>query len=93
MDKRFQQKEKGNGMLSENVLTALNIQMNHELTNFYVYKNFSGIADFLGLTGACKWFDIQANEEKGHFDKFYKYILAQHDARTAYQCQFQYHPA
>lgn len=74
METRFQQLQRDNGMLPEPVLTALNIQMNHELTNFYVYKNFSGIADFLGLTGTCKWFDIQANEEKGHFDKFYKYI-------------------
>jgi ferritin len=75
---RFTQKgQKGTGMLTENVLNALTLQMNNELTNYYVYKNFSGIADFCGLNGAEKWFDMQANEEKGHFEKFYKYISDQ----------------
>lgn len=61
-------------MLTENVLTALQLQLNHEITNYYTYKNFSGIADFQGLTGACKWFNKQADEEKSHFDKLYTYI-------------------
>lgn len=76
MDKRFQQKsdKKGKTMLSENVLTALNIQMTHELTNYYIYKNFAGIADFMGLNGTQNWFEKQAEEEKGHFEKFYQYI-------------------
>lgn len=64
-------------MLSENVLNALNIQMNHEMTNYFVYKNFSGISDYLGLNGAEHWFEVQANEEKGHFEKLYKYISDQ----------------
>ena len=76
MELRFQQKSlnKGKNMLSENVLTALNIQMGHELTNYYIYKNFAGIADFLGLDGTKSWFEKQSEEEKGHFEKFYKYI-------------------
>ena len=64
-------------MLSESVLMAMNAQMAHELSNFYVYKSFSGIADFQALIGATTWFEKQSLEEYGHFDKFYKYISDQ----------------
>jgi len=64
-------------MLSETILQALTFQMNSEITNSIIYKNFSGIADYLALTGAATWFDKQSQEEYEHFNKFYKYICDQ----------------
>ena len=61
-------------MLQEPVLQALQLQMAHEFENFQLYKHFSGICDFQSLLGATKWFDIQSQEEYGHFNKFYNYI-------------------
>ena len=61
-------------MLDEKVLIALQLQMGNELKNFYKYKSFSGIADFQALLGATSWFDKQAQEEYGHFNKFFTYI-------------------
>jgi ferritin len=64
-------------MVTESVLMALNFQLNHEITNFYTYKMFSGIADAQGLLGATSWFAKQADEEKAHFEKFHAYISDQ----------------
>lgn len=61
-------------MLQEPVLQALQIQMGHELQNSYMYKAFSGIADFQALLGATSWFDKQSQEEYVHFNKFFGYI-------------------
>jgi ferritin len=61
-------------MLSESVLTALQAQMAHEYGNFHKYKSFAGIADSLGLIGTTSWFNKQAMEEYGHFDKLFTFI-------------------
>lgn len=64
-------------MLSETILKALEIQMMHEYNNSYIYKSFSSIADYQGLIGTTKWFDIQSKEEYGHFDKLFNYLCDQ----------------
>lgn len=61
-------------MLQEPIITALQLQMGHELNNSYVYKSMSAITDYQGLTGATKWFEKQSDEERGHFNKFFAYI-------------------
>jgi ferritin len=61
-------------MLQEPILQALQYQMGHELNNSYMYKAFSGVADFNGYTGACSWFEKQSDEEREHFNKFFKYV-------------------
>ena len=64
-------------MLSEQILTALQFQLSHEITNAYTYKMFSGIADYQGLIGATSWFAKQSDEEKSHFEKIFTYICDQ----------------
>ncbi len=64
-------------MITENILNALNIQMNRELLNSLIYKTFSGIADIYCLNGTSKWFEIQSKEEMEHFNKFFNYICKQ----------------
>lgn len=61
-------------MLKENMLNALNKQINEELYSAYLYLAMS--ADFLakGLSGTANWFQVQAQEEVGHAMKIYGYI-------------------
>lgn len=60
--------------MDKRLIEKLNLQTNHEITNFYIYKNFSGIADYQSLLGAVNWFDKQSQEEYKHFDRFYSFI-------------------
>jgi ferritin len=60
--------------MDKRIIDALNEQVHHEFLNFYIYKNFSGIADAQSLLGATKWFDKQALEEYNHFSRFYSFL-------------------
>jgi len=64
-------------MLNEKVLQALTFQMQHEKQNSYVYRSFSGIADYLSLTGTTSWFKKQSDEENNHFEIIANYIQDQ----------------
>lgn len=64
-------------MLNERVIVALNLQAQHEKTNSYIYRSFSGIADGISLTGAASWFYQQAKEEENHFEEVLTYIQNQ----------------
>jgi ferritin len=60
--------------MDKRLVAQIEEQINHEISNWYIYKNFSGIADKLSLLGAVSWFDKQAMEEYSHFDRFYTFL-------------------
>ena len=62
-------------MLSDKMQSALNDQINEELESAYVYLAMAAEADRLGLPGFSNWFKLQYNEELGHADRFFGYIL------------------
>ena len=62
-------------MLSENMQNALNQQINEELFSAYLYLQMSAEADRIGLPGFSNWFRLQYQEELGHADRFFNYIL------------------
>lgn len=60
--------------LTAEMCKALEDQANKELASYYLYKAMAGWADNQGLVGATSWLHKQAEEEKGHFEKFFSYI-------------------
>ena len=62
-------------MQSKQVEQALNKQINEELYSAYVYLAMAAEADKLGLPGFSNWFKMQYNEELGHADRFFNYVL------------------
>jgi ferritin len=49
-------------------------QMQHELTNSYIYLNFANQADCKALFGATKFFHKQADDEVRHFNLIREYL-------------------
>jgi len=62
-------------MLSQNIQSALNKQINEELFSAYVYLAMAAEADNLGLPGFTNWFKMQYTEELAHADRFFHYVL------------------
>ncbi len=62
-------------MKSSIVEAAINKQINEELASAYTYLAMAGVADGLGLPGFCNWFKTQYQEELGHADKFFNFLL------------------
>lgn len=62
-------------MKSQKIQDALNKQINEELYSAYVYLAYAAEADRLGLPGFVNWFKMQFNEELGHADRFFNYVL------------------
>ncbi len=62
-------------MLSEKIQSAINKQINEEFYSAYIYLAMSAEADRLKLPGVSNWFKIQYQEELGHADRFFNYIL------------------
>ncbi len=62
-------------MKSSKVEAAINKQINEELESAYIYLAMAGVADQLGLPGFCNWFKMQYQEELGHADKFFNFLL------------------
>lgn len=54
---------------------ALNKQINEELYSAYAYLAMASEADRLKLPGFVNWFKMQYQEELGHADRFFNYIL------------------
>ena len=63
-------------MLVEEVLKALNKQLNQELRNAYLYLAMAAYFDEKGLDGFAHFFKVQSKEELGHAMKIYEYIIA-----------------
>lgn len=62
-------------MKSQKVEAAINKQINEELASAYTYLAMAATADQLGLPGFCNWFKMQYQEELGHADKFFNFLL------------------
>jgi ferritin len=60
--------------LSSFVLTALNAQAEHELSNEKKYRVLASWADFIGLSGCASFLRKQADGEHEHFLKVVSYI-------------------
>jgi len=60
--------------LSEELIRALNKQLNQELRNAYLYFAMAAYFEGLALTGFAHYFMVQAKEELDHALKFYEYI-------------------
>lgn len=62
-------------MLKENVLKALNSQLNAELYSSYLYLSMEAYFESIDLSGFANWMRAQAQEELMHSMKFYDYIV------------------
>ena len=62
-------------MKSKKIEAAINRQINEELSSAYIYLAMAGVADKLGMPGFCNWFKMQYQEELGHADKFFNFLL------------------
>lgn len=62
-------------MLKNEMLKALNDQINAELYSAYLYLSMSGYCANKDLAGMANWFRVQAQEEMLHASKFFDYIL------------------
>lgn len=62
-------------MLSQTIQDALNRQINEELHSAYVYLAMAGESDRMGLPGFSNWFKMQYQEELGHADRFFNFVL------------------
>jgi len=62
-------------VIKEKVLKAVNKQVNAELYSSYLYLAMSAYFESVNLPGFAGWMQVQANEERNHAMKFYKYIF------------------
>ena len=62
-------------MLTEKMQTALNHQINEEMTSAVLYLQMAAESDRLGLPGFVNWFKMQYTEELAHADRFFNYVL------------------
>ena len=61
-------------MLSENLQSAFNNQINAEIYSSYLYYSIANFYEEKGLHGFASWFKAQAKEELEHADKFSTYL-------------------
>ena len=61
-------------MLSENLLKALNEQINFEFYSSYTYLSMAGYCESIDLSGFANFFRVQAKEELDHAMKLYDYV-------------------
>jgi ferritin len=69
-------------MLTENMHSALNQQINREFQAGYLYLATSAYAELANFTGAAKFFRIQAQEELGHAMRLFDYALTRQNAEV-----------
>lgn len=62
-------------MLKENMLKALNSQLNAEIYSAYLYLSMEAYFESIDLGGCANWMRAQAQEELTHAMKFYGYIV------------------
>ncbi len=62
-------------MLKENILKALNSQLNAELYSAYLYLSMEAYFESIDLSGCANWMRAQAQEELTHAMKIYGYIV------------------
>jgi len=62
-------------MIKENILDALNKQINREFYSAYLYLSMSAYAESIGLKGFAQWLKVQSQEELDHAMKIYDYVI------------------
>lgn len=62
-------------MISKNIKTAINSQINAELWSAYLYLSMSMEAEAKRLRGIANWFFVQWLEEQDHARIFQKYLF------------------
>lgn len=60
--------------ISQDMVDALNAQINAELYSHYLYLSMSLYFAGQNLDGAAKWMEVQSREEYGHGMKIVKYV-------------------
>ena len=63
-------------MLSEQLQSALNAQVNAEMWSAYLYLSMSMDAAAKGNKGVASWYSVQFQEEQAHARIFINYILS-----------------
>lgn len=80
-------------MISENINTIINEQINKEFYSGYLYLSMSGYLKELGLFGFSSWLKAQAKEEVEHGLKLFDYLLERNSFVTLKQIktpEFEY---
>ncbi|MEM0246771.1 MAG: ferritin [Desulfurococcaceae archaeon] len=62
--------------MDQEILEALNKQLNQELRNAYFYLAMAAHFDHTSLSGFAHYFKVQAREELEHAMKIYEYVNA-----------------
>jgi ferritin len=68
-------------MISSDMTSLINAQINRELFSAYFYLNLAAHAEGSNLTGTAAWFMAKHHEEMAHAHKIYRYLIDQ-DARV-----------
>ena len=63
-------------MLDAKIQGALNQQINKELEASYTYLAMAGYFDQQTLTGFSRFMEFQSDEERGHAQRLFRYMLA-----------------
>lgn len=62
-------------MLSNNLTTQLNAQINHECLSIVLYMQMSAWCASKGYDGCAHFFRLQSAEERAHMEKLFEYVL------------------
>jgi ferritin len=62
-------------MLDEEMVSAINKQLNAELYSGYLYLSMAAYFESSDLSGFANWMRVQAQEELSHAMKFYDYLV------------------
>lgn len=63
-------------MISQNIQTALNQQINAEFASSYTYLSMSAFCELRHFQGAAKWLRQQSREEHEHGMRLFDFLLA-----------------
>lgn len=61
--------------MDKKLAQELNKQINIEMQSAYLYFAMAVYVDGLSLDGCARWFRLQAQEELGHAQKIYQYLM------------------
>jgi ferritin len=62
-------------MIHPEIETALNTQINQELSAAHSYLGMAAHFDVLNLDGFSRWMSLQADEEREHAQRLFRYLL------------------
>ncbi len=61
--------------ISQELIDAINDQINFELYSGYVYLSMATWFEEMNLSGMAHWMEVQADEEYNHAIRFYRHII------------------